>query len=79
MVMSRRVALAVGVPRGDPTAPFVTPCRVNAGASPVRLLYIVKHQLLNSLLYYSQIFLSWPLGAERQTCHVTLIVPHVMN
>ena len=29
--------------------------------------------------YYSQIFLSWPLGAERQTCHVTLIVPHVMN
>ena len=28
---------------------------------------------------YSQIFLSWPLGAERQTCHVTLIVPHVMN
>ena len=24
-------------------------------------------------------FLSWHLGAERQTCHVTLIVPHVMN
>ena len=28
---------------------------------------------------YSQIFLSWHSGAERQTCHVTLIVPHVMN
>ena len=31
------------------------------------------------LTTYSQIFLSWHLGAERQTCHVTLIVPHVMN
>ena len=29
--------------------------------------------------YYSQIFLSWQFGAERQTCQVTLIVPHVMN
>ena len=29
--------------------------------------------------HYSQIFLSWQLGAESQTCHVTLIVPHVMN
>ena len=29
--------------------------------------------------YYSQIFLSWQLGAERQTCHVTLIVAYVMN
>ena len=29
--------------------------------------------------HYSQIFLSWHLGAERQTCHVTLIVPHDMN
>ena len=34
---------------------------------------------LNILKDYSQIFLSWHLGAERQTCHVTLIVPHVMN
>ena len=24
-------------------------------------------------------FLSWPLGAERQTCRVTLIMPHVIN
>ena len=29
--------------------------------------------------FYSQIILSWRLGAERQTCHVTLIVPHVIN
>ena len=31
---------------------------------------------------YSQFlffFSSWQLGAERQTCHVTLIVPRVMN
>ena len=28
---------------------------------------------------YSQIFLSWHLGAERQTCHVTLIVSHITN
>ena len=24
-------------------------------------------------------FLSWHLGVVRRTCHVTLIVPHVMN
>ena len=31
------------------------------------------------LLTIVKIFLSWQLGAERQTCHVTLIVAYVMN
>ena len=40
----------------------------------------ISANLTASFTYnYSQIFLSWHFGAESQTCHVTLIVPHVMN
>ena len=35
--------------------------------------------LLGYIPKYSEIFLNWRLEAERQTCHVALIVPHVMN
>ena len=47
-----------------------------------KIIYIYIHKikvLLGYIPNYSQIFLSWHSGVERQTCHVTLIVPHVMN
>ena len=43
------------------------------------LPYLLFNSTVHLNVHYRQIFLSWHLGAERQTCHVTLIVAYVMN